>query len=251
MLFSNIFVGVLIILAGILCYRFPNQINPYGGMSPERKALVDIDGLKRSVLWIMVATGIAFLLLAVFHKYLAAHPILDFWAIMGICVAMLVAVLIAMKRHNGWGKDQDGTIYTHDKDRSVVIIVAIVISLAVTAFTVIVLARADKSSQIEVKDSVLHISGMYGRDIPMDDIVTMKVLDEMPVMAMRTNGSSFKNKNKGHFLTTDEEKCLLFVTYNGGPYIELRTADELIYLNRETPEETTKLIDELKVCMDK
>ena len=142
MLFANIFVGVLIILAGILCYKFPNQINPYGGMSPERKALVDIDGLRRSILWIMVATGIAFLLLAVFHKYLAAHPILDFWAIMGICVAMLVAVLIAMKRHNGWGKDQDGTIYTHDKGRSVVIIVAVVISVV----TVTVLERADKSS---------------------------------------------------------------------------------------------------------
>lgn len=247
MLFANIFVGVLIILAGILCYKFPNQINPYGGMSPERKALVDIDGLRRSILWIMVATGIAFLLLAVFHKYLAAHPILDFWAIMGICVAMLVAVLIAMKRHNGWGKDQDGTIYTHDKGRSVVIIVAVVISVV----TVTVLERSDKSSQIEVKDSVLHISGMYGRDIPMEDIATMKVLDEMPVMAMRTNGSSFKNKNKGHFLTQNDEKCLLFVTYNGGPYIELRTADDLIYLNQETPEETTKLIDELKVCMNK
>ena len=235
----------MIILAGILCYKFPNQINPYGGMSPERKALVDIDGLRRSILWIMVATGIAFLLLAVFHKYLAAHPILDFWAIMGICVAMLVAVLIAMKRHNGWGKDQDGTIYTHDKGRSVVIIVAVVISVV----TVTVLERSDKSSQIEVKDSVLHISGMYGRDIPMEDIATMKVLDEMPVMAMRTSGSSFKNKNKGHFLTQNDEKCLLFVTYNGGPYIELRTADDLIYLNRETPEETTKLIDELKRAM--
>lgn len=245
MLFANIFVGVLIILAGILCYKFPNQINPYGGMSPERKALVDIDGLRRSILWIMVATGIAFLLLAVSHKYLAAHPMIDFWAVMGICAAMLVAVLIAMKRHNGWGKDQDGTIYTHDKGRSVVIIVAVVISVV----TVTVLERSDKSSQIEVKDSVLHISGMYGRDIPMEDIATMEVLDEMPVMAMRTNGSSFKNKNKGHFLTQNDEKCLLFVTYNGGPCIELRTADDLIYLNRETPEETTKLIDELKRAM--
>lgn len=251
MLITNLILGVILIFAGILCYKFPNQINPYGSMSPERKTLVDIDGLKRSILWIMVVTGIAFLIMAVFHKYFAAHPMADFWAIIGICTAMFVAVLVAMKQHNGWGKDQDGTTYTHDKDRSVVIITAIVISMAATAFTVIVLARASKSSQIEVKESVLHISGMYGRDIPMDDIVTMEVLDEMPVMAMRTNGSSFKNKNKGHFLTQNDEKCLLFVTYNGGPYIELRTADDLIYLNRETPEETTKLIDELKVCMNK
>lgn len=249
MLFANIFVGVLIILAGILCYKFPNQINPYGGMSPERKALVDIDGLRRSILWIMVATGIAFLLLAVFHKYLAAHPILDFWAIMGICVAMLVAVLIAMKRHNGWGKDKEGTTYRHDTNRSRIIVISVCGAIATIAFVVVTLSASNKPSVIDIQDDMLHIAGMYGRDIPVNDIVTMEVLDEMPVMAMRTNGSSFKNKNKGHFLTQNDEKCLLFVTYNGGPYIELRTADDLIYLNRETPEETTKLIDELKRAM--
>lgn len=249
MLFANIFVGVLIILAGILCYKFPNQINPYGGMSPERKALVDIDGLRRSILWIMVATGIAFLLLAVFHKYLAAHPILDFWAIMGICVAMLVAVLIAMKRHNGWGKDKEGTTYRHDTNRSRIIVISVCGAIATIAFVVVTLSASNKPSVIDIQDDMLHIAGMYGRDIPVNDIVTMEVLDEMPVMAMRTNGSSFKNKNKGHFLTQNDEKCLLFVTYNGGPYIELHTADDLIYLNRETPEETTKLIDELKRAM--
>lgn len=249
MLFANIFVGVLIILAGILCYKFPNQINPYGGMSPERKALVDIDGLRRSILWIMVATGIAFLLLAVFHKYLAAYPILDFWAIMGICVAMLVAVLIAMKRHNGWGKDKEGTTYRHDTNRSRIIVISVCGAIATIAFVVVTLSASNKPSVIDIQDDMLHIAGMYGRDIPVNDIVTMEVLDEMPVMAMRTNGSSFKNKNKGHFLTQNDEKCLLFVTYNGGPYIELRTADDLIYLNRETPEETTKLIDELKRAM--
>lgn len=251
MLFANIFVGVLIILAGILCYKFPNQINPYGGMSPERKALVDIDGLRRSILWIMVATGIAFLLLAVFHKYLAAHPMLDFWAIMGICAAMLVAVLIAMKRHNGWGKDKEGTTYRHDTNRSRIIVISVCGAIATIAFVVVTLSASNKPSVIDIQDDMLHIAGMYGRDIPVNDIVTMEELDEMPVMAMRTNGSSFKNKNKGHFLTQNDEKCLLFVTYNGGPYIELRTADDLIYLNRETPEETTKLIDELKVCMNK
>ncbi|MCQ2302979.1 MAG: DUF3784 domain-containing protein [Bacteroidales bacterium] len=236
-------------MAGILCYKFPNQINPYGGMSPERKALVDIDGLRRSILWIMVATGIAFLLLAVFHKYLAAYPILDFWAIMGICVAMLVAVLIAMKRHNGWGKDKEGTTYRHDTNRSRIIVISVCGAIATIAFVVVTLSASNKPSVIDIQDDMLHIAGMYGRDIPVNDIVTMEVLDEMPVMAMRTNGSSFKNKNKGHFLTQNDEKCLLFVTYNGGPYIELRTADDLIYLNRETPEETTKLIDELKRAM--
>ena len=251
MLYTTIFMGVLMIAVGIICYRFPNQINPYGKMSPERKALVDIDGLKRSLLWISVCSGIVFLLMAVFHKYLVLHPSCFGLAVGLITVAFVAAVFIAMKRHNGWGKDKEGTTYRHDTNRSRIIVISVCGAIATIAFVVVTLSASNKPSVIDIQDDMLHIAGMYGRDIPVNDIVTMEVLDEMPVMAMRTNGSSFKNKNKGHFLTTDDEKCMLFVTYNGGPYIELRTADELIYLNRETPEETAKLIDELKVCMNK
>ena len=249
MVLSNIISGLLLILVGILCYYNPNMINPYRNLTPDRKALVDIEGLKWSSLWIMVAGGVAFLLMAVFHKQLTEHIKLYVWGIVVISFALVVACFIATIRHNGFGKGKDVQSSRGGKSTSAVIIASVVFTLAIFAFVVVVLVKADRPAGIKVGEGALHVSGMYGRDFPMDQIVSMEVLDEMPVMRMRTNGSSFKNKNKGHFLTMDEEKCLLYVTYNGGPYIELRTADDLIYLNCDTSEETKMLIEELRGAM--
>ena len=249
MVLSNIIAGVILILAGILCYYYPNMINPYRNLTPDRKALVDIEGLKWSSLWIMVAGGVAFLLMAVFHKQLTEHIKLYVWAIVVISFAIVAACFIATIRHNGFGKRKDVQSSRGGKTASAIIIASVVFTLVVFAFVVVVLAKADRPAGIKVEEGALHVSGMYGRDFPMDQIISMEVLDEMPAMAMRTNGSSFKNKNKGHFLTKDNEKCLLFVTYNGGPYIKLRTTDNLIYLNCDTPEETEKLIEELRGAM--
>ena len=57
MFWINLVIGAVLILVGWLCYRNPNLINPYGGMSPERKALVDIEGLKWALAIIMTVAG--------------------------------------------------------------------------------------------------------------------------------------------------------------------------------------------------
>ena len=249
MVLPNIITGVFLILIGILCYYYPSIIKPYRNLTPERKALVDIEGLKWSLLWIMVAGGISFMMMAVFHKQLTEHIKLYVWGSVVVAFAMVAACFIATIRHNGFGKGKDAQSSRRRKTTSAVIIGSVVFTLAIFAFVVVVLVKADRPAGIKVEEGTLHVSGMYGRDFPMDQIVSMEVLDEMPAMAMRTNGSSFKNKNKGHFLTKDNEKCLLFVTYNGGPYIKLRTTDNLIYLNCDTSEETKMLIEELRGAM--
>ena len=249
MLLTSIITGLILILAGIWCYYNPNMIKPYRNLPPSKKAVVDIKGLQWSLLWIMVAGGVAFLLMAVFHKQLTAHLDVYTWSIIGIAVAIVIASYVATIRHNGYGKGGDAQESRGERKTSAAIIASAVITVVVIAFVVVVLAKADKPSSIVVEEGTLHISGKYGGDFPMEQFVSMKVLNEMPVMRMRTNGSSFKNKSKGHFLTKDNESCLLFVTYNGGPYVELRTANNLIYLNCETREETEELINELKGAM--
>lgn len=251
MFYTNLFLGLLLILIGILCYKFPNLINPYGGMSPERQALVDIEGLKRGMLWASIATGAAFLLFAVIGTFANIHPKYNSFIAIGLVSLYVIATIVITIRHNGFGRDKDGTSYHHDRGRAANITIIIYTIAASIAFVVVVLAIANKPAKIEVEDGVLQISGTYGRDIPLDNIVAMEVLDEMPEMAMRINGSSFNKKSKGHFLTMDDEECLLFVTYNGGPYLKLRTADQLIYLNRATPEESQQLIQELGASCQK
>ena len=63
--YVNIGSGVLLIVVGWLCYRNPNLINPYGNMPPERKALVDIVGLKKSLFITWAITGALLIVTAV------------------------------------------------------------------------------------------------------------------------------------------------------------------------------------------
>ena len=237
--FINLGTGLLLIALGWLCYRFPNMINPYGSMSPERKALVDIEGLKRSTAIIMAITG-GLLLFTVLLSYL---KIIDentsglLLTVIGI--AMIIPLFIAMHRHNGFGRDRSGVLTPEQKKKKQSKLAWVIVGLSM-AFVVVILLLASKPTKIEVGEESISISGMYGRDIPMSEIVSVELLEKMPSVAMRTNGSSTGRYNKGHFRLTNGENCMLF-TRNKAPYIEIRTTDHLYYINGDTEEETLEI----------
>jgi len=113
------------------------------------------------------------------------------------------------------------------------------------AFVVVILLLASKPTKIEVGEETVSISGMYGRDIPLSEIVSVELLEEMPSVAIRTNGSSTGKYNKGHFRLKNGESCMMFIR-NKAPYIELRTTDNLYYINGDTEEETIEILSKIK-----
>ena len=158
--------GVLLIVAGWLCYRFPNMINPYGSMSDERKALVDIEGLKRATAIILTIMGSLVIVADVLHVFNVIDVEVASWLFSGSILVMIIPIIIAM------------------------------------------ISR--------------------------------------PPIKMHTNGSSTGKYSKGHFLLEDDEKCMLFVRHKMPPYIEIRTSDNLYYLNGATEGETMRLFEALK-----
>ena len=241
--YINLGTGLLLIAMGWLCYRFPNLINPYGNMSPERKALVDIEGLKWSTAIIMSVTG-GLLLFTVLLSYL---KIIDENAsgllLTVFCIAMIIPLFISMRRHNGFGRDRSGVLTPEQKKNKYSKWVWLIVGLSMV-FVVVILLLANKPTKIEVGEETIKISGMYGREIPISEIVSVELLEKMPSVAMRTNGSSTGRYNKGHFRLTNGEDCLLFIR-NKAPYIELRTADNLYYINGDTKEETFEILSKI------
>ena len=241
--YINIGTGLLLIAVGWLCYFFPNLINPYGGMSPERKALVDINGLKKATAIILTVTGV--LLIAI--GLLSTFKVIDV-AITGIVMTVLVLVMIVplfivMKKYNGFGRDKMGEIPSGINKPSKAVWVIIGLSMV---FVAVVFALSSRPQEIRVGEESVTISGMYGRDIPISEIVSVNLLDEMPSIAMRTNGSDTGKRAKGHFLLKNGNKCLIFIRYDRPPYIELRTTDNLYYLNCSNKEETETLYEQIK-----
>ena len=237
--------GLLLIVIGWLCYRFPNMMNPYGGMSEERKALVDIDGLKRATAIILTVMGLLMIVADMFHILNVIDIEVASWVFSGSGLVMIIPLIIAMKKYNGFGRDKTGEgVYGPRLEKAPKI--ALVILGLTMAFVVVIIAMSSRPQQIMVGEDSVRISGMYGREIPVADIVSVELLEKLPHIKMRTNGSSTGKYSKGHFLLEDDEKCMLFVRHKMPPYIELRTSDNLYYLNGATEGETMRLFEALK-----
>lgn len=129
-------------LLGWLIYRNPNWINPYGEMPPERKALVDIEGLKRAVA-ITFGVGGGLMIIA---GLLSAFKVIDDntgGMVMGaVCLAMLVPLVVAMRKYNGFGRDENGEGYYSlymNKAAKITVVIVTVMVVAVVVFLTIVL----------------------------------------------------------------------------------------------------------------
>ena len=251
--------GLVLIVTAWACYQYPNIINPYGNLPPERKELVHIEGLKKACAIILGVTGFLLVVTAALHLTKVIDEDVCGVTLMVLVFAMMVPLSIAMKRYNAFGRDQsrsnirfvrDEMSLGQDKSGKLVksgkaAQIAWGFAWVVMIFAALSLALSFRPTRITVGEEVVKISGMYGREIPASDIVSVDLLDAMPPIAMRTNGSDTGNRLKGHFKLKNGEKCLLFVKKQA-PYIELRTTDALYYLNADGKEETEHLFQQLK-----
>lgn len=251
--------GFVLIIVALASYRYPNLINPYGNLPPERKALVDIEGLKKAVAIICGVTGSLLVITATLHLSKVIDEDVCGVTLMVLTFAMMVPLSIAMKRYNAFGRDQSKSNirFVRDEmplgsDKSGKLVksakaakIAWGFAWVVMVLAAFFLALSFRPTRITVGEEVVKISGMYGREIPVSDIVSVDLLDEMPPIAMRTNGSDTGNQAKGHFKFKNGEKCMLFI-HKEAPYIQLRTTTNLYYLNLSDKEKTVELFEKLK-----
>ena len=254
--YFNIGMGLFLIVMGWLCYRFPNIINPYGGMTPERKALVDIVGLKRSLFISWAVTGVLLIVTAVLSYKKIFDEDTSGYVMMGLLLVTLIPTFIAMKKYNGFGRDKSGDGLGNNRvslfrlnlfrlsggmgSKLFWVLMGLTLVFVVTIF-----ALSSHPQNITVGEETVKISGMYGCEIPIAEIVSVELLDEMPPISMRTNGSATGSRLKGHFLLKSGENCMIFIRRQA-PYIELRSTGNLFYFNADSKEETDHLYQEIK-----
>lgn len=251
--------GLVLIVVAWACYQYPNIINPYGNLPPERKALVDIEGLKKACAIILGITGFLLVVTATLNLLKFIDEDVCGVTLMAMVFVMMVPLTIAMKRYNAFGRDQSGSNvrFVRDEmplgsDKSGKLVksakaakIAWGFAWVIMVFAALTLALSFRPTRITVGEETIKISGMYGREIPISDIVSVDLLDEMPPIAMRTNGSDTGSQAKGHFRFTNGDKCMLFI-HKKAPYIQLRTTEDLYYLNYSDKEKTVELFETLK-----
>ena len=258
--YINLGLGLLLIVVGLLCYRNPNLISPYGNMSPERKALVDIEGLKRVVAITFGATGFLLIVTAALSMTKVIGEMTSVYVIIALVTAMMVPLFIAMWKYNGFGRrrnnsddaqltgTQERAKFSDEKKNKVALWSLVIIPILCLGLFLALVLWGNKGAKYEISNECINVKGGgYHVTIPVADITSDSVWEHWPGIAMRTNGMSTNKVNMGHFRLKNGESCMMFIHEDGGPLLELRTADGgLYYLNCATEEETLEMIAEVK-----
>ncbi|MCR2822236.1 DUF3784 domain-containing protein [Lederbergia panacisoli] len=101
-------------------------------------------------------------------------------------------------------------------------------------------------NEVKVNHESLEISGMYGVKWPVEDIMSVELLDELPEVIMKSNGFASAGQLKGHFqLEEPYGSGLLFVNGKNSPYLYVATKKDFLILNRKNSEDTINIYESL------
>lgn len=123
------------------------------------------------------------------------------------------------------------------------IIGVVVISVSAVGITILMLSGT-RSPQFEVTGNQLNISGMYGLDVEVNSV---KLLEKIPPIKMKTNGFSLGENKRGNFNLEEFGQCKLFIESMAGPFIYIETNDKPIIISTQSRAKTEELLTELQL----
>jgi hypothetical protein len=234
-------VAILVIIGFMVKYRRAYWlISGYNTMSKEKKQNVDIEGLANFTgnfcFALAVLIGVASALLAGGYDIAAG-------VLFAFLLPLSIFVIIKTQQYDHNSRNADGTMQRKS-----------LLKLGLTiAFLVIVgigagvlLYFSYQPTELLITEEYVQIKGMYGEKIPYTELKEVALIQEIPEITARTNGSSIGERRKGHFRLKDLGAAKLFLVSSQPPYIYLERNDKKpIIINFADKEETERVHGEL------
>ncbi len=114
-------------------------------------------------------------------------------------------------------------------------IFALVIMVAVFVGIVAMFAYSLQDNPIEIRAEIIKIGGDYGIDLPIKDIKSIELVNELPEMTSKINGFALQNIEKGLFRTNNGEQIKLLINSQNKPFILIitKTNEKIYYSSKE------------------
>ena len=242
MFWTDIIIGALLMLTGWLVYKFPMLISGVNTMSKKRLAKIDLEGLKLAYRNVFLICGGAMLLFGGLSTLVQIPMGVHLIVLVVVILALVIACVVLSSRFDLGLQGEEGK---KERRKNWIGIIITVVAFAVILFFFF---KGSKPATIEVsEDYITAKGGGYSASIALSDITEANMLARWPDISLRTNGLSSDNVSIGHFRLKNGESCMMFLCDDGGPVLEVRTADGgLYYLNCATEEETLEMIAKVK-----
>lgn len=236
-----IMIGVFFILIGLAVHVFKWYflISGYNTMSKEKKANVDTEGLGRLMGIYFYVNGGVFIIMGVLHAWglkPSMTPAIVFFSI------STVYLLIKAQKYDGNIYDENGKLRKGAYKQLALPVGVIVI---IIIFAAVLMFFSSQPTKVTFLDVGIQIHGMYGEVYTWDSIEAVELIEELPTIEMRTNGSALGSNLKGHFRTRELGSVKLFVNIQKPPFIYLETDDGITIFNVNNTDETQEIFKEI------
>ena len=232
-------IGLLLVVIGwgLQFKQWYFLISGYNTMPKEEQEKVKVTSL---ALGLAIMSYILGLLLIILSLLLYFNKTNYSWMITILIVVVSIGGAIYAQRFLSYRQ----SVKKKSKYSAVIVIVTII---AVGAISYLAL----QPTKFTLSEDSLTISGTYGDEIPWNEISSITMLENLPEISIRTNGSSAGSKLKGNFKLKSGEQVRLFIDQDVNQLISFEWNDQLYMINEPTSAETEDLYMEMNAYMKK
>jgi hypothetical protein len=230
---SEYIVAVFFVVFGIICLVFKPVFEVKKNINPEKFAVYQG--------YAMILFGLYFIILQSIQLSLLMYA---GGIIAGIAALILLTPVVKKKcriteeeaGRIAWGKYKRRAKKTGNA--TVIFAVGFTVSMFVTMMI---------RPKIAVTDDKFKVSGEFGFDYPLSDIVEIDTVQGFPKTGLMLGGSGFGRVYKGRFELRGYGTGRLFVKKGIPPYIFIKFKnDDLIFMNMSSSKETVEFYENLK-----
>lgn len=99
---------------------------------------------------------------------------------------------------------------------------------------------------VTISEDKMEIHGLYGHEIPLQEIKEAKLCPSLPAISIKTNGFALAKTRLGHFRTSKGENIMLFA-HSDSNFIQIvRTNGTTYYLSYKDKKSNEQLFLELQ-----
>ncbi len=211
----------------------------YNTMPKEKKANVDTKGLGRIMGIYSYVNGSVFIVVGILQSLglkPALTPVIVFFSI------STVYLLIKAQKYDGNIFDENGKLRKGAWKELTLPFSILIVTLILVA---VLMLFSSQSTKVTLLEEGIQIHGMYGDIYMWESIDTVKLIEELPTIEMRTNGSALGSNLKGHFRTSELGSVKLFVNIQSPPFIYIETDSRVIIFNMKNEDETKEVYNKM------
>lgn len=235
-------IALIMLILGLLIHKAKAYflISGYNTYSREKQKNVDVEGLGRLMGYYGYANALVFFLAGILDYLgvsLGIAPVSIFFG------GTTLFLLVKAQKYDRNMYGEDGRMTKKSKIQVALMAGA---GLLIFLFVGIMMYTSSRDTVVSMDAQGMEIHGMYGDVYSWDTMEELKLLDQLPQVTLRTNGSGIGSKLRGNFKMKEYGQVKLFMDIDVPPYIYFSSDGKIVIFNLGEEEKTRAAFREME-----